>query len=385
MTVPEIDPTDPAVLFDPFTAHGTAREQGRLARLDLPAIGSPWVVTRHEDVKAVLGDARFGLRHDSFTGLPGIPEHCQRYLRTMSELDGPEHLRLRRLAAPAFSARRAEEFRPEARRIVADLLDALPASGEVDLLARFARPLPMEVVCALVGVPDDDRPQWREFGADVAAGAGPAFLAAVPRIVEAAKAVVAQRTAEPGDDLVSALLRTPERFTDVELVTLVLHLLLAGQTPTHVLANGVEALLTHPEQLAALRADPALVPRAVEELSRWSTPQMLTAPRFAKEDVAFGDVVVREGDPVITSLVSANRDPRAFPEPDRLDVTRTGNAHLGYGHGPHFCLGAALARVEVEEALAALLTRYPDLRLAGTPERAPDAGTWRLASLPVRL
>ncbi|MEU4806785.1 cytochrome P450 [Actinosynnema sp. NPDC023587] len=385
MTVPEIDITDPAVLFDPFTAYSDAREASPLARITVPGMGSPWVVTRHADVKAVLGDARFALDTGSFLPMPGIPEHCRRYLRTMSEMEGPEHTRLRRLAAPAFTARRAEEFRPRMRRIVDDLLDALPPGGEVDLLADFARPLPMDAICELVGIPDADRPQWREFGAAVAGGFGPAFLDAVPRVVEGARAAVARCAAEPGDDLISSLLHTPERFTETELVTLVWHLVLAGQTPTNLIANAVEALLTHPGQLAVLRADLSLVPRAVEELTRWKSPQLLTAPRYAQEDVAFGDVVVRKGEGVITALVSANRDPRVFTDPDRLDVTRAEAAHLAYSHGPHFCLGAGFARVQTEEALTALLTRFPELALAGPLEHSPDPGTWRLTSLPVRL
>ncbi|CCH30382.1 cytochrome P450 [Actinosynnema sp. NPDC047251] len=384
MTVPEIDLTDPAVLFDPFTAYGEAREAGPLARMTIPGLGTPWVVTRHEDAKAVLNDPRFELNSQSFLRPPGIPEHCLRYLRTMSEFDGPEHTRLRRLAAPAFTARRAEEFRPRVRRIVDALLDALPA-GEVDLLAEFARPLPMEVICELVGIPEVDRPQWREWGAAVAGGFGPAFIEVIPKVVAGARAAVARCTAEPGDDLISTLLRTPERLTETELVTLVWHLVLAGQTPTNLIANAVEVLLAHPAQLAALRADPSLMSRAVEELTRLTGPQLLATPRYAKQDVAFGDVVIREGEPVITALVSANRDPRAFTDPERLDLARTEGGHLSYSFGPHFCLGAAFARAQTEEALSALLSRFPELALAGPLERSPDPGTWRLASLPVRL
>ncbi|GAA1352659.1 cytochrome P450 family protein [Saccharothrix algeriensis] len=388
MTVPEIDPTDPAVLLDPFTAYGRAREQGRLARMDVPGLGALWIATRHEDAKALLNDPRFEVTASSFVGLPGVPEHCRRYLRTMSELDGPEHLRLRRLAAPAFTARRAAEFRPRVERIVDDLLDALPSDGsEVDLLAAFARPLPMDVICELVGIPHADRPRWREYGAAVAAGFGQAFLDAVPGVVEGARAAVARRREEPGDDLISDLLGVEgdDRFTDTELVTLVWHLVLAGQTPTNLIANAVDALFAHPGQLAALRADPALLPRAVEELTRWAGPQLLATPRYAKQDVEFDGVLVRRGEPVTAALVSANRDPRAFTDPDRLDLARAEGGHLSYGHGPHFCLGAAFARVETEVALGALLSRFPDLAPAGAARRSPDGGTWRLAALPVTL
>ncbi|HKT03853.1 MAG TPA: cytochrome P450, partial [Rugosimonospora sp.] len=174
---------------------------------------------------------------------------------------------------------------------------------------------------------------------------------------------------------------------DAEVVTLVWHLVLAGQVPTNLLANALHALLTHPDQLAALRADPVLIPGAVEELTRWSAPQLLTIPRYAKENALLGGVAIGAGEPVTAVIVAANRDPRAFPDGDRLDVTRSpGTPHLAYGHGPHFCLGAALARMQVEVVLTALLDRFPGLALApGGAARLPDPGTWRLAALPVAI
>ena len=395
-TVPEIDPADPAVLHNPVDAYGTARERSALARMPIPGFGALWLLTRHEDARAMLTDPRFEVNAGSFMRPPGIPEHCLQYMRTMSEMDGPGHARLRRLVSPAFTPHRAAEFRPRIESIVEGLLDDLPAHAEdgvADLLTHFARPLPIDLICELVGIPEPARPNWREYGAAVVGGFGPAFIAAVPAIIEDAKAAVARRRAEPTDDLVSDLLRVQaedgDRLSDAELVTLVFHLVLAGQTPTNLIANGVEALLTHPDELAALRADPALAPRAVEELLRWCGPQLLATPRYAREDVEIDGVLIHKGEPVTAAIVSANRDPRAFPEADRLDITRpAGAAHLGFSHGPHFCLGASLARVETEVALTALLRRYPGLTLAVAPEdlqRAPDGGTWRLAALPVRL
>jgi cytochrome P450 len=397
VAVPEIDPADPAVLHDPFGTYARARERSPLARMPIPGFGALWLVTRYEDARAMLADPRFEVNSASFMRPPGIPDHCRPYMRTMSELDGPEHVRLRRLVSPAFTPRRAAEFRPRIQAIVDRLLDALPAQatdGRVDLLEHVARPLPMEVICELVGIPEADRPRWREHGAAVAGGIGPAFVAAVPAFISDAQAAVARRRAEPADDLLSDLLRVQaedgDRLTDTELVTLVFHLVLAGQTPTNLIANGVEALLTHPDQLAALRADPGLAPGAVEELLRWCGPQLLATPRYAREDVEIGGVQVRKGEPVAAAIVSANHDPRAFPDADRLDITRPvgTTAHLGFSHGPHFCLGAAFARVETEVALTALLSRFPRLALAVAPgevQHAPDGGTWRLAALPVTL
>jgi cytochrome P450 len=392
ITVPEIDVTDPKVLNDPFAAYAAARESMALARLLIPGF-QMWAVTRHEQARSMLGDDRFELNANSFMRPPGIPEHCLRYMRTMSEMDGPEHKRLRRLVTPAFSPRRAAAFRPRMERIVDRLLDDLARlSGPVDLLEHFARPLPMDVICELVGIPEADRPQWRKYGAIVASGVGEDFTSAIPAIIDGAKAAVARRRAEPADDLLSVLIETQDddRMSDNELVTLVWHLMLAGQTPTNLVANAMAALFEHPLQLAELRADLSLMPGAVEELTRWCSPQLLTTPRFALEDVEIDGVVIRKGEAVTASMVSANRDPRAFVEPDRLDIRRgTGPfGHLSFSHGPHFCVGASLSRVEVEVALTGLLRRFPAMELAVAPselQRTPDGGTWRLAALPVNL
>ncbi len=395
--IPEIHLTDAEVLRDPFAAYGRAREISPLARLVAPGFGPMLALTRHEDVRTMLSDPRFEINAASFMR-PDVPEDCLPYMRTMSEMDGPEHLRLRRLVSPAFSARRAAEFRPRIEPIVDALLDGLPGVAEraehgvVDLLGHFARPLPMDVICELVGIPGADRPRWREYGATVVGGGGQRFAEAIPGIMEGAKAAVARRRAEPGDDLLSDLIRAQaddgDRLSDTELVTMVWHLVMAGQTPTNLIANAVEVLLTHPGHLAALRQDAGLMPRAVEELTRWCGPTLLSIPRYAREDVELHGTPVRKGEPVTAAIAAANRDPRAFADPDLLDLGRaTGTAgHLGFAHGPHFCLGASLARVQTEVALTALLRRFPGLALA--PEnagRAPDPGTWRLASLLVTL
>lgn len=266
---------------------------------------------------------------------PKVPEEYLVYLRTMQEMEGAEHLRLRRLVAPAFTPRRIAWFRSRIERIVDGLLDDLPADGRpVDLLAHFARPLPMpiEVICELVGIPEADRVQWRKYGAAVASGSGEKLAEAIPGIMEGAKQAIARRRQEPGPDLISDLIRVQEddgdRLGDAELVTLVWQLVLAGQTPINLIVNAVAALFTHPDQLAALRADPAPLPRAVEELTRWCGPQLLAIPRFPSEDVEVGGVPIPIG---------------------------------------------------------TLLRRFPGLSLAAPPARLPDPGTWRLASLPIAL
>ncbi|MFY1669790.1 cytochrome P450 family protein [Plantactinospora sp. WMMB334] len=392
--IPEIHLADSATLADPFTAYGRARECAPLARLIVPGLGTMWAVTRYAEAKALLTDRRFELTASSYLQLQ-VPEHCLKFLRTMQEMEGAEHARLRRLVSPAFTARRAAEFRPRIDVIVDRLLDEVTREsdgGVLDLLRGFAGPLPMEVICELVGIPPEDRGRWRGYGAAVAAGHGPDFVAAIPAIVGDAAAAVAKRTGQPGDDLLSELIgiraEDSDRLSDTELVTLVWHLVLTGQTPTVLVANAVEALLRHPDQLATLRADPGLLPDAVEELTRWCGPQLLTLPRYAREDAEIAGVPIGRGEPVTAALAAVNRDPRVFTEPDRLDLRRPPGqpTHLGYGHGPHFCLGAALARVQTEIALGAVLRRFPVLALTdGGARRAPDPGAWRLAELRLTL
>ncbi|MGH3696859.1 MAG: cytochrome P450 family protein [Pseudonocardiaceae bacterium] len=386
--VPEIDLTAPEVIRDPFAAYGSARDRSPLARLLIPGMDPMWALVRYEGARAMLGDPRFELNAGSFAFRPDVPEDCLAYLRTMQEMDGSEHARLRRLVSPAFTARRANEFRPRIEPIVEDLLGRLHthADGTVDLLRHFARPLPIEVICELVGIPEPDRPKWREYGAAVAAGFGQAFADAIPGIMAGAKAAVAARRAEPGDDLISDLIRAQAddggRLDDTEMVTLIWNIVLAGQTPTNLIANGVDVLLSHPDQLAALRVDTSLMPRAVDELMRWCGPQLLSIPRQAREDVEIGGVLIGKGERVTAAIVSANRDPRVFTDPNRLDISRAAGSsgHLGFAHGPHFCLGAGLARVQTEVALTALLRRFPNLALAVATEdvqRVPDPGCWR--------
>jgi cytochrome P450 len=208
---------------------------------------------------------------------------------------------------------------------------------------------------------------------------------------DAVAAARADHSVEPGGvlgELVRVQAEDGDRLSDAEIVTLVWHLVLAGQTPTNLIANAVAALLSHPAQLAAVRSDPALMPGAVEELIRWCGPSLLAIPRHARQDVELYGATVPKGAKVTALVAAANRDPRVFADPDRLDVTRTpGAGHLGFAHGPHFCLGASLARVQTQVALTALLRRFPGLAMAAPPDelRAPDPGTWRLAALPVTL
>lgn len=390
--IPEIDLSDPAVLSDPFTAYGRAREQSPLARLLKPGLGPIWALTRYEDAKAMLTDVRFEMNANSYVR-PDVPELQQQ--ENIQQMDGPKHARLRRLVSPPFTARRTAEFRPALQRTVESLLDGLAgqADGEpVDLLAHFARPLAVYVVCELVGVAPEDYDTWRTYATAVAVGHGPEFKQAVPGIARAATEAVARSRREGALGLLAELLGTDsedkDRLTDTELITLVWHLVLAGQGPAHLIANSVEILLQHPDQLAELRADESLMPGAVEELTRMHGPQVLTLPRYAREDVEIAGVTIPRGDRICAVLASANRDPRVFEDPDRLDFRRPPGrpAHLGYSHGSHFCLGAALARAQTEVALSMLLRRFPKLALAeGDTLRVPNSEFWRSTALLVTL
>jgi len=403
-----IDLTDPELLKDPFTAYSRVREQGGLARGVIPGVAPVWLATRYDDVKLVMGDARFVNDVANVPGMDapnvteqillamGIPPAYLVYLRSgMNDSDGADHARLRKLVTRAFTVRRVAELRPRMAEIAERLLDELPGDDVVDLLAHFAYPLPIMVICELVGIPEPDRARWRHWSATLAKGMGPDMGGALRGLVDHVGELIELRRAEPADDLLSALVRAQDddRLSDVELVTLVLNLVVAGhETTAHLIANGTAALLTHPDQLTLLRDDPALLPRAVHELMRWCGPALGTRLRYATEDVDFDGTLVRKGEAVLPVLVGANHDPRVYDRPERLDLTRDPDrrreTHVGFGHGPHYCLGAALARQEGEVAFAALLRRFPDLALAVDPGdlvRGPNPGTWQLAALPVRL
>lgn len=395
IVVPELNMVDPEVMADPIAAYGRARERSPVIRLMAPGFGGIWAVTRHQDAKAVLNDPRLLMTADSWN--QRVPEDIRPYMMTMSHMDGPDQTRLRKLALASFAARRAAARRPLVQRVTDRLLDELPGhaeNGSVDLLRHFTQVLPAHVVGEVVGIPEQERGLWRKRISEMGAG-GVRYDEALRAVVQGAKDVIALRRKEPGDDLVSDLLRIQaedsERISDTEMVTMVWHTVLAGQDNlANFIANSVVSLLAHPDQLAELRQDYGLMPRALEELMRWRPPLLLTAIRFAREDFELCGAPVRKGDSVVAIIASANRDPRAFSDPDRFDIGRPagGSVQFGFGHGPHYCIGASLAFAESEVALTALLRRFPDLALAVAPQdvpRLPNPGSWHLTALPVTL
>jgi cytochrome P450 len=339
-----------------------------------------WLVTRYADVRAVLGDPRFSraaaLDHD----VPRLSERTDDAGGILST-DPPEHTRLRRLVAKAFTTRRVEQLRPRVVEIADGLVDAMVAAGApVDLVEAFAVPLPVTVICELLGVPYADRHQFRIWSEAVLSTTAlpPATIREYRDALDGyMSGLIARRRAEPSDaDLIGALVKArdeDDRLSEREMVQLAVGLLIAGhETTASQLPNFTYALLTHPDQRKRLRAQPELVPAAVEELLRWVPLGASSAfPRYATADVELSGGTVRAGEPVLASVAAANRDPRAFPDPDTIDLDRERVAHVGFGHGVHHCLGAPLARLELEIALRTLLTRLPDLRFAGAESDIP--------------
>jgi cytochrome P450 len=301
----------------------------------------------------------------------------------MLNSDPPDHTRLRRLVGKAFTTRRIEELRPRIEQITEELLDAMAGKDEVDLLDAFAFPLPITVICELLGVPQDDRDDFRIWSNRLVSGSEAAELVsqAAASMAEYLTKLVAAKRANPGDDMVTALVHArdeDDRLEENELVSMLFLLLVAGhETTVNLIGNSTLALLRNPDQLAALHADPSLLHGAIEEFLRYDGPVQLATLRFTTQPLTIAGTVIPEGEFVMVALTSANRDQEKFADPDRLDVTRPAGGHMAFGHGIHYCLGAPLARLEGEIALGRLLARFPELRLAAEPQEL----TWRVSTI----
>ncbi|MDA2802900.1 cytochrome P450 family protein [Nocardiopsis suaedae] len=412
----EVDLTDPRLQSDPHGFFADLHRHGRVVPARFPGVEAPVkLVHRYEDVRTVLSDRRFVNNSDSIAGGDvqnvrvqrlmglGLTREQARYLVDASilDMDGDDHTRMRKHVSRAFTVKRVNALRPRVEEITDRLLDELPGHAEdgvVDLTAHFAYPLPIIVICELVGVPEEQRMQWGVWGRRlIEAAVTGQQMDALEGLVEQTRALIAERRATPAEDLITALIRTHDedgdRLSDIELVSIVLTLILAGhETTAHLITNGTLALLDHPDQLRLLKEDPKLGPRATHELMRRHGPIQGTRMRYASEDMEADGMRFERGDVVFAVLGGANTDPDVFSEPDRLDLTREPagrrESHVGFGHGIHYCLGAALARQEGEIAFTRLFERYPDLSLAvGHEELEREALPlfWRLKALPVRL
>ncbi|MEW9521523.1 cytochrome P450 [Streptomyces tubercidicus] len=403
---------------DPYPAYAWLREHAPVHRTELPSGVEAWLVTRYTEARQALADGRLSknpVHHSEAAhgkGKVGIPgERSANLMTHLLNIDPPDHTRLRRLVSKAFTPRRVAAFAPRVQELTDRLIDGFAERGEADLIHEFAFPLPIYAICDLLGVPREDQDDFRDWAGmmlrHTKAGQGGGPRGGVAKSVKKMRGYLAElihrkraslgATAEPDEDLISALIRASdhgEQLTENEAAAMAFILLFAGfETTVNLIGNGIYALLRHPAQRELLQksieaGDTELLATGIEELLRYDGPVELATWRFATEELTLGGQRIAEGDPVLVVLAAADRDPARFTEPDVLDLTRRDNQHLGYGHGIHYCLGAPLARLEGQTALATLLTRLPDIRLAAEP----DDLRWRgglimrgLRSLPVEF
>jgi len=400
--------------FQPFSAahrrnpHDTWRSLREHAPAYRSRVFGTTLFTRYEDVLRILSDPRFSTDRSQVPAMRwvarltrGEPEFAGLIERNLLTIDGADHRRLRGLVAKAFTPRRVERLRPRLVGIAEDLLDRASAGGRasgIELVRDFAHPFPVVAIAELLGVPAEDRDRFRRWGQalvqllDPLQGRGGVrpLIEATAEIFAYFRPLLAERRAQPRDDLLTAMIQAEEggdRLEELDLLALSALLLVAGhETTSNLIGNAVLLLLRFPQERKRLQDDPGLLPTAVEECLRFESPIQLT-DRAVVEDCELRGVRLRRNQMAAAVLAAANRDPRAFAEAERFDVGRRDNRHLAFGHGSHFCLGASLARAEAEIALATLLRRFPDFR--GDPEppawrrsmivRGPEAVPLRLA------
>ncbi|MEV0261297.1 cytochrome P450 [Streptomyces sp. NPDC050617] len=359
--------------FDPPAELARIREGGPLVRMRYPDGHMGWLATGHSVVREVLADRRFSSRqellHSPMMDLGELPPAA---LGDLTGIDAPEHTRYRRLLIGSFTVRRMRALTERVEQITAEHLDAMERRGRTaDLVEAYARPVPALMICELLGVPYADRELFQDHASTLLTQSAEEREreAALTALTEYLRQLVLAKRAEPTDDLISDL--TSSDLTDEELTGIGVLLLVAGlDTTANMIAHGTFALLSNPDQVAALRADPDLADQAVEELMRYLT---VADPgvRAALEDIELDGQLIKAGECVTVSFQAANRDPVRFPDPDSLDLRRKATGHLGFGHGVHQCLGQQLARVEMRVAIPALFARFPSLRLAVPPGDVP--------------
>ncbi len=381
---------------NPHKYFARMREKEPVTPVVLPEGGRAWMVTRYDDVRGALADPELHKDWARKLQPPGwTPDQAAAFLAVhLLNLDPPDHTRLRKLVNKAFTTRRVAGLRPRIEAITASLLDAMAGRDEVDLIEAFAFPLPVTVICELVGIPVDDRDKFQAWShAVVSSVVSPEeFHETGAAMYYYFTDLVAAKREAPGDDLLSALIAardSGDSLDERELIAMLFLLLIAGhETTVNLIASGTLALLTHPDELLRLRSAPSLLPAGVEELLRYTSPVNHGTDRFTLSPVRIAGATIPGREWVMPVISSANRDPSRFTDPDRLDLNRDASGHLAFGYGIHYCIGAPLARMEAEVAFGALLSRFPDLALA-VPEESlrwrPSSLIRGLESLPVRL
>ena len=374
-----LDISTPEFKAGAYPFYARLRRETPAFALTLPDKRQAWLVTRYDDVMAVLKDERFVKdRQNAMTPeLAALQRRMPRAFkpleRNMLSVDPPDHTRLRALVHKAFTPRLVEQMRERIQTLADGLLDAMQRRRRMDIIRDYALPLPTMVIADMLGVPAADRHRFHRWSSGILAADRSRWgvLKMLPNVIlflRYIRKLVRARRNDPRDDLVSALVKVEEagvQLTEDELLAMVFLLLLAGhETTVNLIGNGVLALFEQPEQLQRLRSEPALIHTAVEELLRYSGPLETATERYAREDVTIGGATIPRGDTVLAGLASANRDERQFCNPDTLDLARDPNKHVAFGFGIHYCLGAPLARLEGRIAINTILARFPDLGLS---------------------
>ncbi|HEY0602244.1 MAG TPA: cytochrome P450 [Herpetosiphonaceae bacterium] len=399
-----IDITDARFKANPFPFYARLRDEAPVFPVTISVRGKQraWLVTRYDDVLAVLKDdqrfvkdRRNAMSPAQLKKAPRMPALFKSLERNLLGLDGADHDRLKALVHKAFTPRMVEQMRDQTQAQVDAILDRAERHGGMELIGDLALPVPLTIIGRILGVPQEDEAKFGRWASafTTISSRNPIFaLPSILRFINYPRTLIARRRAAPKDDLISALVQAREgndQLTDDEIVAMVVLLLTAGhETTVNLIGSGTLALLQHPDQLARLREEPTLIKSAIEELVRFVVPAEMATERYAAEDVTIAETTIPKGELVLAVIASANRDPRHFDQPDGLNITRTNNKHLSFGQGIHYCLGAPLSRLEGQIAISTLVKRAPNLRL----KVAPDQLRWRgsfivrgLEALPVAL
>ncbi len=368
-----------------YSRYASLRDEGPVIEAVTPRGMKFWLVTRYEDAKVVLSDPTVSKDRDTMERIFGWNQdgkYARALVAHMLNTDPPKHTRLRKLVSKAFTPGMVDRLRPRIEQITSNLLDEMASHDRVDLLDAFAFPLPIQVICELLGVPEGNQDEFRQWSNLVMSSEKWDKIAGATQAMSAyLKDMIATLRAHPDDALMSALIQASEdgdQLSEDDLVAMAFLLMIAGhETTVNLIGNGVYALLRNPDQLELLKSDPSLLPGAVEEFLRFDSPLDHSTLRVTTSPLQVGEVLVPENQIVVVSLVSANRDGDRFADPDRLDITRKATGHIAFGHGIHYCLGAPLARLEGRVAIGRLFARFPDLALAVDPADL----RWRFSTL----
>jgi cytochrome P450 len=395
---PVFDPWSPLFVAHPYDVYASLRENEPVSWFEPTG---QWLISRHDDVNALLRDRRLGRTylhvagHEEL-GRPADPDHLAPFWHVvrngMLDMEPPDHTRLRRLVSQAFTPRRVEALRPTVQRIADQLVDAFVADGGGDLIARVAEPLPVTVIAEMLGVPEADRHLLRPWSADICGmyelnpsrEVADRAVRACEEFSDYLRTLARKRAADPSDDLISAMTQV-DGLTEDELIGTCVLLLNAGHEATvNTTGNGWWALFRNPGELERLRASRELLPTAIEELMRYDTPAQMFE-RWVLEDISVRGVDIPRGSEVALLFGSANHDPAVFADPARLDLGRADNPHISFGAGIHYCLGAPLARIELTGSFSALLDKAPAMKLVETPKWKPGYIIRGLESLLVEV